>query len=234
MVFAPQPDPVDPGARMTYRGSGLDHLDPDVAPLEVLRAWYTDATRDHRISEAAAMVVATVDRDGLPNARTVLLKRLDASGLVFYTNTESTKADELAARPVAAAVLPWHPMFRQVRARGRVEPVSRADAEAYFQSRPRDSQIAAWASAQSRPLAHRDELVQAVHSMEQRFAGQHVLPLPPFWGGYLLRPVEIELWVGMESRLHDRWAWVAVDDSAGGVPAALDQAHQWRVQRRQP
>jgi hypothetical protein len=122
---------------MTYRGSGLDLLDPNASPLEVLRSWFVDATRDHRVREPAAMVIATVDRDGVPNARTVLLKGLDERGFTFYTNTESTKAGELACSAVAALVMPWHDMFRQVRARGAVEPASRETAEAYFQSRPR-------------------------------------------------------------------------------------------------
>ncbi len=215
---------------MTYRGSGLDHLDPNATPLEVLRSWFVDANRDHRVHEPAAMVVATVDRDGVPNARTVLLKGLDERGFTFYTNTESTKAGELAASAVAALVMPWHDMFRQVRARGAVEPASRQAAEAYFQSRPRGSQIAAWASRQSQPLTSRHALASAVEEAEQRFEGCEVLPLPECWGGYLVRPFEIELWVGMESRLHDRWVWQSVD----GAPAPLDDPHRWRGSRRQP
>jgi pyridoxamine 5'-phosphate oxidase len=215
---------------MTYRGSGLDLLDPNASPLEVLRSWFVDATRDHRVREPAAMVIATVDRDGVPNARTVLLKGLDERGFTFYTNTESTKAGELACSAVAALVMPWHDMFRQVRARGAVEPASRETAEAYFQSRPRGSQIAAWASRQSQPLHSRHELAAAVEQMEERFGGCEVLPLPEFWGGYLVRPFEIELWVGMESRLHDRWVWQSLD----GAPARLDVAHRWRGSRRQP
>lgn len=230
MVFAPLPDPVDPGARMTYRGSGLDHLDGRAAPLEVLRSWYTDANRDDRVREPNAMALATVDADGLPNARTVLLKGLDEAGFSFYTNTESTKATELAAQPRAAIVLLWHPMFRQVRARGVIEVLPRENVERYFQSRPRGSQVAAWASAQSRPLAHREDLAAQVAEMEERFAGQEVLPLPDFWGGYRLRPVEVELWVGMESRLHDRWVWVSRD----GTPASLADPSAWVAGRRQP
>lgn len=230
MVFAPVPDPVDPAARLNYRGDGLDHLDPAARPLDVLRAWYTDALRDERVKEPNAMVLATVDAAGLPNARTVLLKGLDAHGLVFYTNTESTKAVELAANPRAAIVLPWHPMYRQIRARGEIEEVGQQDAEHYFQSRPRDSQVAAWSSQQSRPLRHRDDLVQEVAATDARFAGQDVLPLPPFWGGYRLRPLEIELWVGQESRLHDRWVWTTAD----GRPASLDRPQDWRPSRRQP
>lgn len=229
-MFAPLPDPVDPGARMTYRGAGLDHLDPGVAPLPVLQSWFTDALRDDRISDPAAMVVATVDAAGMPNARTVLLKGLVPEGFVFYTNTESTKARELAANPTAALVLPWHPMYRQVRARGVAEPVTEQQATEYFQSRPRDSQVAAWASRQSEPLSRREDLLAQVAAVTARFDGQDPLPLPPFWGGYLIRPVEIELWVGMTSRLHDRWVWT----SATGQPAALTVAAEWHGSRRQP
>lgn len=230
MVFAPPPDPVDPGARMTYRGSGLDHLDVDISPLAVLRSWYADAQRDPDIHDPAAMVLATVDQDGVPNARTVLLKGMDARGFMFFTNLGSPKARELEQSSVAAIVLPWHPMFRQVRARGTVEPLPREDSQRYFQSRPRGSQVAAWASHQSAALRHRDELVAEVAAVEEKFAGQDVLPLPEFWGGYLLRPFEIELWVGRESRLHDRWRWI----TATGAPAPLDEAARWQAGRLQP
>lgn len=230
MVFAPLPDPVDPGARLNYRGDGLDHLDAHVAPLDVLRSWYTDANHDARVNEPNAMVLATVDATGLPNARTVLLKGLDADGFVFYTNTESTKAAELAANPVAALVLPWHPMYRQIRARGPVEPMPTEQAVSYFQSRPRGSQVAAWASRQSKPLAHREDLQARVAECEHEFADTEVLPLPPFWGGYRVRPVAVELWVGRESRLHDRWVWT----SRSGEPASLASSQQWVAGRLQP
>ena len=215
---------------MTYRGAGLDHLDPQIAPLDVVRSWYADAQRDHRIVDPAAMVLATVDRDGVPNARTVLLKGLDAAGFMFFTNLRSRKSEELAHSSVAALVFPWHPMFRQMRVRGAVEQLPREDSEAYFQSRPRGSQIAAWASMQSAPLAHREDLVARVRQVEQEYEGQEVLPLPDFWGGFRLRPFEVELWVGMESRLHDRWVWNTPDSA----PAPLDDADRWVGFRRQP
>lgn len=230
MVFAPVPDPVSPGARMTYRGAGLDHFDPRIAPLDVLRSWYADAQRDHRVVDPAAMVLATVDGDGVPNARTVLLKGLDAAGFTFFTNLNSAKGRELGHSSVAALVFPWHPMFRQIRVRGAVEHLPRQDSERYFQSRPRDSQVAAWASMQSAPLERRDELVTRVREVEVQFEGQDVLPLPDFWGGMRLRPFEVELWVGKESRLHDRWAWTTPD----GAPAPLDDAGRWVGARRQP
>ncbi len=223
-------DPVSPDARLDYAGSGLDEIDVTASPLSVLRQWYAEALADERIGEPAAMVVATVDSSGLPDARTVLLKSLDARGFVFYTNTESAKGAELAAHPRAAIVLPWHPMYRQVRARGEVEAMPADDAREYFQSRPRGSQVAAWASAQSHPLVERDQLLRQVDAIEQRFAGLDVLPLPDFWGGYRVLPVEIELWVGRQSRLHDRFVWTSAD----GRPAPLDEASRWRTGRRQP
>lgn len=226
--------PVDPTARLTYEGGGLD--DDAVAALSraspgsVLERWYADAVADGRVAEPGAMVVATVDAQGVPNARTVLLKGLDGGGLVFFTNLASTKAAELAAVPAAAAVLLWHPMFRQVRVRGAVEQVTRTESATYFASRPRESQVAAWASDQSRPIGSRAELEAAVRRREAELAGAGAVPLPDFWGGYRLRPVEVELWAGRRDRLHDRVAFT----SSSGVPAPLDDAGAWSVQRLQP
>ena len=225
---------MDPTARLSYDGAGLD--DEAVAalvgqaPLGLLEQWYDDAVDDERVAEPGAMVVATVDASGMPDARTVLLKGLDADGLVFFTNLTSSKAAELAAVPAAAAVLLWHPMFRQVRVRGPVEPASREESAAYFSSRPRDSQVAAWASRQSRPVASRAELQAAVRRREAELNSADQVPLPDFWGGYRIRPVELELWVGHRDRLHDR---VRFSSSSGG-PAPLDDADAWAVVRLQP
>lgn len=225
---------VDPSARIRYAGELLaDELvgaPPAVAPLPLLQTWYAEAAADPRVVEPGAMVVATVDADGAPNARTVLLKGLDADGLVFFTNLGSAKARELAADARVALVLPWHPMYRQVRVRGVAEPVSRAEAAAYFASRPRDSQVAAWASRQSEPIASRAALVEQVTQAQRRFADTEQVPLPPFWGGFRVRPVEVELWVGQESRLHDRLVFTSLD----GAPADLADPARWRAERRQP
>jgi pyridoxamine 5'-phosphate oxidase len=227
----PGPSVVDPTARLRYEGESLDdEAVAGAAPLTLLERWYADAMADERIAEPGAMVVATADARGGPNARTVLLKGLDARGLTFYTNLESTKARELAARPEASLVLPWHPMYRQVRVRGRVEQVSREEAAAYFGSRPRESQLGAWASRQSAPIGSRAELDARVAAEHDRFADAAEVPLPPFWGGYRVRPFEVELWVGHASRLHDRFAFVSAD----GGPAPLDDPAAWRVERRQP
>lgn len=221
---------MDPRARLSYEGDGLGAGDEASAPLPVLHRWYVEAMADERVAEPGAMVVATVGVDGLPNSRTVLLKGLDERGFVFFTNVESAKGRELAANPVASLVLLWHPMYRQVRARGPVERVSFEDAEEYFTSRPRDSQVAAWASPQSQPLASTQALADALGAVEERFAGQETLPLPDFWGGYRIRPVEVELWVGQRSRLHDRWSWATPD----GQPALLDDGTRWVVGRLNP
>ena len=230
-----EPRPVvDPTSRVPYAGEPLG--DDAVSalraagPLAVLQRWYAEAVGDHRVSEPAAMVLASVDEDGRPNARTVLLKGLDARGLAFYTNLASTKAREVTTSPWAAVVLPWHPMFRQVRARGRVVPVEDGEADVYFATRPRESQISAWASRQSAPISSRRELEDGVARERARWEGQDDVPRPPFWGGFRLRPLEVELWVGHSNRLHDRVAFRALD----GAPPALDHAAAWDLLRLQP
>ncbi len=221
---------VDPSARIDYSSDHLPEVLTSGTPLEAMTTWYLEASEDERVKEPGAMVVATVDELGLPDARTVLLKMLDARGLVFFTCTTSAKGRELEARPVASVVLLWHPMYRQVRARGEVERVSDDETLAYFTSRPRGSQVAAWASAQSEPLASRADLEAAVAEVERRFEGVEELPVPDFWGGYRVRPHSVELWAGQRSRLHDRWLWTAADDQ----PALLDDPTRWTGTRLQP
>ncbi len=222
--------PVDPGARTDYEGEALTDADAAAAPLVLLERWYAAALADPRVGEPAAMVVATVDDDGVPDARTVLLRGLDAQGLVFYTNLASAKARQLAARPAAAVVLPWHDMHRQVRVRGPVEPVDRGLAASYFAGRPRGAQVGAWASRQSAPLAARADLDARVAELGARWPEGTEVPLPDHWGGFRVRPVEIELWVGRASRLHDR----LVLTSISSTPAPLDDGAAWARARRQP
>jgi pyridoxamine 5'-phosphate oxidase len=221
---------VDPSRRLVYDAPGLG-ADLPSAPLTLLAEWYAAAEADERVADPNAMVLATVDADGRPNARTVLLKGLDARGLELYTNLGSVKAAELASTPYAALVLLWHPMYRQVRVRGPVEAVSRAESAAYFASRPRGSQVASRASHQSQPLASREDLVAVVAAEDARWpdtgSGTDV-PLPDYWGGYRVRPVEVELWVGQPSRLHDRVVYRA---AAGTL---LDDEHAWTRTRLQP
>jgi pyridoxamine 5'-phosphate oxidase len=150
-----------------------------------------------------AMVVASVGPDGRPSARVVLLKDFDAQGFVFFTNHDSRKGRELLAHPFAALCFHWQPLETQVRIEGRVEPVSAGEADAYFHSRPRGSQVGAWASLQSQPLPSRDVLEARVAEVEQRHAGAEV-PRPPHWSGFRVVPDRIEFWHSRPSRLHDR------------------------------
>lgn len=171
-------------------------------PFELFAAWMKEAAASEP-NDPNAMALATVDADGLPDVRMVLLKGADPSGFVFYTNTESAKGIELAANPRAALVLHWKSLRRQVRARGPVEPVSAEEADAYFASRPRDSRIGAWASQQSRPLESRFAFEKAIASYAAKF-GLGEVPRPPHWTGYRIRPVAMEFWQDRPFRLHDR------------------------------
>ena len=150
----------------------------------------------------------------------ILLKAADSRGFIFYTNYESRKAAELFANPQASLVFHWSELMRQVRVEGRVEKISREESEAYFHSRPRGSQIGAWASRQSAELPHRSELEERVGELEKQYHGQPV-PLPPFWGGILLIPDRIEFWQGRASRLHDRLCYIRTDEG-------------WTLQRLSP
>jgi pyridoxamine 5'-phosphate oxidase len=171
-------------------------------PLDRFSAWFREA-EEAGVAFPEVMTLATATADGAPSARMVLLKGADEDGFVFYTGYGSRKADELAANPRAALVLYWQPLGRQVRVEGDVERVSEAESAAYFASRPRGSQLAAWASQQSRPLKSRDELERRYAELEREYEGREV-PLPPHWGGFRLRPNAIEFWQHRDNRLHDR------------------------------
>lgn len=171
--------------------------------LDQLRSWFDEAVADPDVIEPNAISLATADADGAPSVRTVLAKAIDERGIVFYTNHDSAKGRDLAANPRAAAVFAWLPHERQVRLSGPVEQVPRAETEAYFATRPRESQLGAWASAQSQVVASRSDLDAALVEVEQRF-GDGPIPPPPYWGGYLLTPVAVEFWQGRAGRLHDR------------------------------
>ena len=188
--------------RQEYGERGLRRSDLLADPLEQFTRWFDEA-RSAPILEPNAMTLATVDAAGQPSARTVLLKAVDRRGLTFYTNLESRKAREIAANPKSALLFWWPPQGRQVRFEGEIEPVDEAEADAYFATRPRGSQIGAWASAQSNVVADRAALDAAERQMEARFADGPV-PRPPFWGGYRLVPARVEFWQGRINRLHDR------------------------------
>jgi pyridoxamine 5'-phosphate oxidase len=178
-----------------------DFADAD-EPLRLFAAWFDDACKAEP-ADPDAMAVSTVDRDGLPNVRMVLLKGFDERGFVFYTNQASQKGQELATRPAAGAVFHWKSLKRQVRLRGPVEMVPDAEADAYFATRARLSQIGAWASKQSAPLESRLAFEKAVALATARYAAGAV-PRPPFWVGYRLAPLIMEFWADRPYRLHDR------------------------------
>jgi pyridoxamine 5'-phosphate oxidase len=188
--------------REEYARGGLTEGDLLPDPVAMFERWYAEA-RDAGVHEPNAMVVATVGDDGAPSARTVLLKGVSADGFVFYTNTGSRKGRDLAAHPRCALLFPWHVLERQVRVEGPAAPLPREAVAAYFASRPRGSQLGAWASHQSRVVRDRAELEAAYDEVAARFDG-HDVPVPDEWGGYLVRPEVVEFWQGRPGRMHDR------------------------------
>jgi pyridoxamine 5'-phosphate oxidase len=196
----------------------MDHPWAMADPLELVRAWFDEART--RVPEPDAMTLATATPDGRPSARVVLVRGVDERGLVFFTNRTSRKGEELRANPRAALAIHWRELGRQIRVEGEVEEVGADESAAYWRTRPRGSQIAAWASKQSKPLENRGELEGHVAEMGARFADGDV-PLPPFWGGYRVLPDAIELWEHRDDRLHDRLRYVR--DGPG-----------WRTERLAP
>lgn len=188
--------------RRDYRRAGLDEADLAADPVTQFRTWLGDALAAG-VAEPNAMTLATADADGRPSARTVLLKGLDDRGFVLYTNRRSRKGRQLDANPHAALVFLWHPLERQVCVTGRAGPVPDAESDAYFASRPRASQLGAWASEQSAVVGGRADLDTRLDAVTTRFAGGEV-PRPPFWGGYRVAHDTVEFWQGRPGRVHDR------------------------------
>jgi pyridoxamine 5'-phosphate oxidase len=183
----------------------VDWLGPDPATgwVELVRNWLTDAQRAE-IAEPNAMVLGTVDAAGRPVTRAVLCKSIEAEGITFYTNYDSDKGEQLAATPYASATFPWYALGRQVHVRGAVTKVAPETTAEYWSKRPRGSQLGAWASHQSRPIASRAALLDQLAEVTARFADQDQVPVPPHWGGYLIAPEVVEFWQGRENRVHNR------------------------------
>ena len=188
-------------------------------PLEQFEHWFAEAKRAG-VEVPEAMTLATADAEGAPSARMVLLKGAGEDGFVFYTGYGSRKSEELEQNPSAALVFYWRPLGRQVRVEGSVERVSEAESAAYFATRPRGSQLAAWASHQSQPLESREELERRYAELEREYEDRDV-PLPPHWGGYCLHPEAIEFWEHRENRLHDRIRYTRAREG-------------WKVERLSP
>jgi len=208
-------------------------LESDVAdtPLVQFTRWFEQALAAD-IVEPNAMVVATSDAQGVPSARTVLLKGVDPRGFTFYTNYQSRKGQALAENPRASAVFPWYPLSRQIVVVGEVERVSREEAAEYYSSRPYGSRLGAWASAQSTVISSREVLKARYAELAAAFpdsGSSNDVPLPEFWGGFLIRPISVEFWQGRPSRLHDRLRFVRTHDDA-----MLDVAGSWRTERLSP
>jgi pyridoxamine 5'-phosphate oxidase len=195
---------TDPAAlRQTYSRGRLDESDMADTWSGQLQVWFAEASADPAVLEPNAVQLATADATGQPSVRTVLAKAIDERGIVFYTGYRSPKARDLDVNPRASAVFVWLALQRQVRLSGTVSKVSRAETEAYFATRPRESQLGAWASPQSQVVASRAALDALADAAAERFAGA-AIPAPPEWGGYLLTPNAVEFWQGREGRLHDR------------------------------
>ncbi len=206
--------------RRNYAARSLDDGDLDPSPFRQFDLWMREAV-ETQVLEPNAMALATVDPAGQPTVRTVLLKGFDERGLVFFTNYQSAKARDLASNARVGCLFQWLPLERQVCVTGRADKISTAESLKYFLSRPRDSQIGAWASRQSDIITTRTLLEQKFAEMRAKFAGGQV-PLPGHWGGYRVTPVSFEFWQGRPNRLHDRFRYARQADGS------------WKIERLMP
>ncbi len=201
--------------RRDYVQGGLKHEDLDASPIVQFERWLQQAI-DAQINDPTAMTVATVDANHQPSQRIVLLKQVNEQGFVFFTNYESHKAQDIAVNPRVSLHFPWHQLERQVKICGLAEKVSKAESIKYFLSRPQESQLAAWASAQSRPISSRQLLLQQFKAMKDKYAAGEI-PLPDFWGGYRIVPHRVEFWQGGANRLHDRFEYQVQPDASWSI-----------------
>ena len=206
--------------RREFLKSGLQRPDLDPDPVVQFSKWFEQA-RKTSISDPTAMILATVNSDGQPSQRSVLLKYFDESGFVFFTNYGSRKAAEIAVNDKVSLLFVWLELDRQVIVSGRAAKISAAESAKYFMSRPRDSQVAAWVSSQSHNLSSRQALMQKFAEMKRKYS-EGKIPLPSFWGGYRVVATEIEFWQGRENRLHDRFMY------------KRDAGDNWQTQRLSP
>lgn len=208
--------------RQDYRLDRLELTDVADSPIQQFKDWFAEAEASDQILEPNAMTLATATADGIPSARIVLLKGLDEEGFRFYTNYQSTKGQMMAENPYVSLVFFWDALQRQVRVAGTAYKLSEADSTAYFQKRPKGSQIGAWVSPQSQVIESRAALEHNAATLEQQFKEAEILPKPINWGGYVVRPYQMEFWQGRSSRLHDRLQYRLTED------------HQWILERLAP
>ncbi len=216
--------PTDPrDLRRSYERGALhrDDLDPD--PVAQFRAWFADAAAAPEVLEPNAMTLSTVDAEGQPNSRTVLLKAYDERGFVFFTNYESRKAAEMAANPRVALLFPWIALERQVKVQGRAEKISRTETVKYFLSRPIGHRLGAWVSQQSSVVSSKSLLLAKLDEMKRKFADGEI-PCPDFWGGYRVVATRFEFWQGGKDRIHDRFEYRPESTAVGG----------WEISRLAP
>jgi len=207
--------------RRQYGEHGLIEGELPLNPIELFNTWLTQAAENEIVVEANAMVLST-EVDDQPTSRTVLLKDLTNAGFTFFSNYESSKGKQISENKNVSLLFPWYPMERQVIVIGSATRIARGDSEKYFATRPRPSQIGAWASEQSTELSSRQELENKFKELETKFANEKVIPTPPHWGGYIVYPISIEFWQGRYSRLHDRIRYVR------------EKNNNWQLKRLNP